>query len=256
MVRLLGLSTFLAVHSIIFILMGLFLTLFDKKGRLIHFYVTVPWAKVILWASGVRLKVNGLENVDDNVPRIYISNHQSYFDIFALFAALPIDFKYVLKEELTKIPLFGSVVVRAGHISIDRKNPRKALKSMREAAQKIRNGISVVIFPEGTRSVDGMVQPFKRGSFRMALQSGCELVPVAIINSRNIMSIESWRINRGPITINIGKPISATDYAKRDTNRLMAFMRETIIAQMNDVPEPPPRNEEKFDTPKVVKELR
>ena len=209
-------------------------SLFDKNGRLIHFYVTVPWAKWILWLCSVKIKVTGIENVDGNIPRVYISNHVSYFDIFALVAGLPTDFKFVLKEELRRIPLFGLALSRAHHISLDRKSPRKALKSINEAAEKIRNGVSVVIFPEGTRSEDGLVQPFKRGSFRLAFQSGCELVPVAIINSRNIVPKGSWRINKGTITINIGKPIPVTDYTKRDTDKLMALVRDAIISQMNE----------------------
>lgn len=242
MIRLIGLNAFIFIHSIIFILLAILISFFDKNGRIIHFYVTVPWVKTILWVSGVKLKIYGLENVDINVPRIYVSNHQSYFDIFALLAGLPIDFKYVLKQELMKIPLFGFALGRAHHISIDRENPRKALKSMNEAAERIRNGISVVIFPEGTRSEDGRVQSFKRGSFRLALKSGCDLVPVTIINSRNIVPKGSWRIDKGIITIIIGRSIPVTDYAKRDTHRLVAKVREAIINQMNEEQGAPSKN--------------
>ena len=254
MIRLLCLNLFIAVHSIIFFLYGFVVTFFDKTGRMIHYYVSVPWAKVILWVCGVKIKVNGRGNVDGNIPRVYISNHVSYFDIFALFAGLPVDFKFVLKEELMKIPLFGQTVRRANHISLDRKDPRKALKSIHEAAKKIRNGVSVVIFPEGTRSEDGKVQPFKKGSFRLAFQSGCELVPVAIINSRSIVPKGSWRISKGTITINIGKPMPVTGYTKRDTDKLMALVREAIISQMNEDPGTGTGGGEGFDTPVVVRE--
>jgi 1-acyl-sn-glycerol-3-phosphate acyltransferase len=234
MIRAFCINTFIGIHSLFFCLYALVLTIFDKSGRLAHDYATVPCARLTLWISGVKLNVKGEENVEKGVPRVYMSNHQSYFDIFALFAGLPIDFKYVLKKELTRIPVFGFAVLRARHIAIDRENPRKALKSVKQAAERIRNGVSVLIFPEGTRSADGRVQPFKRGGFRLALESGCDIVPVTIHNSRNIVPKGSMRVKRGSITIVIGKPIPISGYRKKDVNALMARVREAIINQIED----------------------
>ncbi len=233
MIRFFCLNLFIAIHSIVFCLWGLLLSVFDESGRLVHLYCGVPWAKTILWVCGVKVKVGGLENVDGNMPRIYMTNHQSYFDIFALLAYLPVDFKFILKEELMKIPLFGVTMRRAGYIGIDRENPRKASRSMKEVAEKIKNGASVVIFAEGTRSADGQIQPFKRGGFHLALKSGCDVVPIAISNSRNIVPKGTLKINKGTFALNIGPPIPVKDYSKKDMDQLLARTREAIISQMN-----------------------
>ncbi len=234
MLRFFFLNGFIAVHSIIFSIWAIILSLFDKRGRLSHFYAAVPWAKIILWACGVRVKVTGQENVARYEPRIYLSNHQSYFDIFTLLAELPADFKFVLKQELMRIPLFGFAMKRAKYIAIDREEPRKAVKSMNEAANKIKEGASMLIFPEGTRSEDGMLQPFKTGGFRLALKAGCDVVPVAITDSRNIVPKGSLKINKGSIGMSIGRPISVKDYSKKDMDKLMAQVREAILVQMGE----------------------
>jgi 1-acyl-sn-glycerol-3-phosphate acyltransferase len=232
MLRFFFLNAFIAIHTIIFSVWALILSIFDKRGRLTHFYAAVPWAKVILWVCGARVKVKGRENVDRYEPRIYLSNHQSYFDIFTLLAHLPADFKFLLKQELMRIPLFGFAMKRAGYIAIDREEPRKAVKSINEAVSKINEGASMLVFPEGTRSEDGKLQPFKTGGFRLALKAGCDVVPVAITNSRNIVPKGSLKINKGTIAMNIGTPISVKGYSKKDMDKLMAQVREAILSQM------------------------
>jgi len=234
MVRFFCLNAFIAIHSIIFCLWALLLSVFDSNGRLVHFYAAVPWAKVILWVCGARVKVNGQKNVDRDEARIYLSNHQSYFDIFVLLAYLPADFKFILKQELMRIPLLGFAMKGARYIAIDREDPRKAVKSMNEAAMKIKEGSSMLIFPEGTRSQDGKLQPFKTGGFRLALKAGCDVVPVAINNSRNIVPKKSLKINKGTIDMNIGTPISVKDYTKKDMDKLMDQVREAILNQMGE----------------------
>jgi 1-acyl-sn-glycerol-3-phosphate acyltransferase len=234
MLRFIGINAFIGVYSVFICIYVLLLSLFDRDGKLIHFYATVPWVKVILWVCGVKVKVKGLENVDPDLPRIYMSNHQSYFDIFAFFAGLPIDFKYILKKELMRIPLFGIAARRGRHISIDRGNPRKAFESVQKAAEKIKSGYSVLIFPEGTRSPDGHIQPFKWGGFRLAIQSGCDIVPLAISNSHNIAAKGSLKVNKGVIAINIGKPISIKDYTKKDIDKLLVRVREAVVAKLSE----------------------
>jgi len=192
----------------------------------------VPWAKTILFICGVKLEVAGVENIRKDLPRIYMSNHQSYFDIFALLAGLPVDFKFILKKELMKIPIMGTAMKSAGYISLDREDSRKAIVSVNMAADRIRNGASVLIFPEGTRSEDGVVGEFKKGGFHLALKSGCEIVPVAIIKSRNVVPKGSLKVNRGTIYFRIGKAIPVTDYGKRDMNLLMEKVRSEVVGMM------------------------
>jgi len=232
MIRFICLNTFIVLHSVVFSLWAIVLSLFDGDGKLVYFYCCVPWAKVVLWICGVKVDVKGLENVESEVPRVYATNHQSYFDIFALFACLPVSFKFILKQELMRIPLFGFAMKSAGHVALDRTDHRKAVESMNEAAKKMAKGASMLIFPEGTRSEDGRLQPFKNGGFRLALKAGCDIVPVAIINSRHIVPKGSLRINKGTFGLHIGKPISIKDYSKKDVDKLMTRVREAIISQM------------------------
>ncbi len=227
------LNAFIAVHTILFCIWGLFLSLFDKSGRLVHVYCAAPWGRTILYVCGIKVMVKGLHHVDPMAPRIYLANHQSAFDIFALLAFLHVHFKFVLKEELMRIPLFGAAMRGAGYIGIARDDVRKALKSMQQAADKVRNGASVVIFPEGRRSADGRIQAFMPGAFHLALKSGCDIVPVTIDGSDRIMSKGSFRINRAACTMTIGRPIAVKGYSKKEMGRLMEETRETMVRQMN-----------------------
>lgn len=238
MIRSFLLNAFIAIHSIVLCLWCLVLSLFDRDEKRVHFYGAVPWAKMILWVSGVKVRISGLQNVEPGVPRVYMTNHQSFFDIFALLAYIPVDFKFILKQELMKIPLFGPAMRRAGYIGIEREDPRKAVKGMKEAAQKIRGGVSVVMFPEGTRGVDGKLLPFKRGGFNLALKSGCDIVPVAISESYRIVPKGSLKINKGSFDIHIGEPISVKGYNRKNINQLMDRVREVIQCLMEEGRDP------------------
>jgi 1-acyl-sn-glycerol-3-phosphate acyltransferase len=232
MIRFIFLNGFIGIHTIALCLWGLMLSFFDREGSLVHRWCAVPWAKTILFMCGVKLDVSSLEVIRKDLPRIYMSNHQSYFDIFALLAGLPVDFKFILKKELMKIPILGPTMKRAGYISLDREDNRKAIISMNLAADRIRNGASVLIFPEGTRSLDGVLGEFKKGGFHLALKSGCDIVPVAIIKSRDIVPKGSLRINKGIIHLKIGKAIPVKNYSKRDMTLLMEMVHTQVTGMM------------------------
>jgi 1-acyl-sn-glycerol-3-phosphate acyltransferase len=236
-IRFFCLNAFIFIHSIIACLWGITISLFSSDSNIVHRWCAVPWAKIVLLACGVKVEVKGVEHVKRDMPVIYMSNHQSYFDIFALLAGMPADFKFLLKQELMKIPLLGLTMRRAGYISVNRNDSKRAIKSMDVAAEKVRNGASLLVFPEGTRSKDGHVQEFKKGGFHMAFKAGCDLVPVAIVNSRAIVPKGSLRINKGTIILNIGKPIHVKDYLKADINDLIERTREAIISQMSEIEE-------------------
>ncbi len=234
MIRSFLLNGFIGLHTLTFCALAFPLMVFDRTGRIIHRWIAVPWARIIVWVSGVRVDVQGLENLDARVPRIYLTNHQSFFDIFTLLAALPVDFKFLLKQELMRIPVLGFTMKRARYIAIDRSNPRKAVQSMNEAAERIKAGASVVVFPEGTRSEDGRLQPFKRGGFLLALKAGCELVPVTIEGSNLVAPKGSLRIKPGRITLTIGKPIPLAGYSKKNVDELIARAHDAMRSQMGD----------------------
>lgn len=228
MLRSLFVNTLVIVHSILMCLWGLLLVPFGRNGRIVHFYAAVPWAKAVLWFCGVKVIAKGLENVDPTVPRIYMTNHQSYLDVFGLLSVLPVDFKFLMKQELMRIPLLGFSMKRAGYIGIEREDPRKAVESMRAAAQRIRAGASVLIFPEGTRSEDGSLQAFKRGGFNLAIRAGCEIVPIGIGGSGRLLPKGSFRVRQGTFAITVGRPIPAARYRKKTIDLLMEEVRAAI----------------------------
>ncbi len=240
MFRFVFLNAFIVIHTCIFCLLAIIFSFFDHSKRLVRFYVAMPWARTILWVCGIKVTVKGQERVRDRIPTIFMCNHQSYFDIFALLAYLPADFKFILKQELMRIPLFGIALKRAGYISIKREHPRDAIRSLESLAEKIRTGTSVLVFPEGTRSVDGKLLPFKKGGFQMALKSGCQIVPIAISNSCRIVQKGSFKINKGAFTIHFGDPISLQEYKKKD----LAALRDRVKAAISALSEEPPARED------------
>ncbi|MDZ7697022.1 MAG: lysophospholipid acyltransferase family protein [Deltaproteobacteria bacterium] len=229
MIRYIALNAFIAIHSIFFCLWGLLISLFDKEGTWVHRYCAAPWAWVILRVCGIKVNVFGKEGLTFHTPRIYMVNHQSFFDIFILLACLPADFKFILKQELMRIPLLGPAMKGAGYIAIERNDPREAVKSMNQAAKKIKNGTSVLLFPEGTRSPDGRLQPFKKGGFSLAVKAGCDIMPVTIVGSSKIAPKGSLRIRKGTVDMHIGKPISLGSATKRDVPRLMEMVRMVML---------------------------
>jgi 1-acyl-sn-glycerol-3-phosphate acyltransferase len=164
--------------------------------------VTRAWARSVIWASGCPIVLHGRENVREGIPQVIASNHISWFDVFALASTIEVPYHFVAKKELLKIPLFGAALEAAGHITIDRSNRDRAIESLRQAGEKIRRSPgAVVIFPEGTRSRNGRLMPFKKGAFMLAAESGVAIVPTAITGSYEIMRKGSWRIT--PRTIHI-----------------------------------------------------
>ncbi len=161
-------------------------------------------------------------------PYILMANHQGAYDIFVLLAYLPVHFKWLAKEELFKIPIFGWAMGAAGYISIDRKGKKKALESIEQAVTKIREGASVLVFPEGTRSPDGQIHSFKKGGFTLAIKAGVPIVPIAIRGSREVLPRSSLRVRPGRIQLVVGKPIPTDDRGMADREGLMEEVRAAI----------------------------
>ena len=200
---------------------------FDRKGKVGHYYAKL-WGKVALLANGVKVRIEGMGHLNGKGPYIFMSNHQGSYDIFALLGHLPYQFKWLAKKELFSIPFFGWTMAAAGYISIDRGGTRDTVEAMNEAAQKIRDGMSVVIFPEGSRSPDGSIQPFKKGGFTLAIKSKVPIVPVAISGSRAIMPKDKLTATSGEIRILVAHPIETENSALKDRELLMKKVRETI----------------------------
>lgn len=202
--------------------------LFDHSGRAGHACARF-WSRWMLRVAGIRVVVEGLEKVPTDGPVIYMGNHQGNFDINALTVAVPRLFSWIAKEELFRIPVFGAAMKRAGYIPLDRSGGRKALKSMKAAAARIAAGASVVIFPEGTRTKDGSLLPFKRGAFLLAVKSGVPIVPFTINGSRAINPRNRIELHPGTITVSFAAPIATAGGAE---DELMTQVREAIAARL------------------------
>jgi 1-acyl-sn-glycerol-3-phosphate acyltransferase len=208
------------------------LSLFGLSGARIR-RLSRAWCDVLLRAAGVDVRVEGLENIDPNRPYILAANHQSWFDIFAILGKIPGRFVFLAKKELLSIPVFGPAMAEDGHIPIDRSNRQKAIESLNEAARRVRNGTSLAIFPEGTRSPDGVLQEFKKGGFILALQSKQPVLPVSISGSHRIMPKGSYlRVRPGTIRVVINAPIPTDHLTLRDRNQLIAEVREAIKSHL------------------------
>jgi len=200
---------------------------FDRRGKVIHHYGRL-WGKIALLVNRVKVRVEGIEHLKGEGPYIFMSNHQGTYDIFALLGHLPFQFRWLAKKELFSVPFFGWVMAAAGYVNVDREGTRKTVEAMNEAAQKIREGMSVVIFPEGSRSPDGSIQPFKKGGFTLAIKSKVPIIPISIIGSREIMPKGKLTVTSGEIRIRIDHPIETQNYSLKDRKSLMEKVRQTI----------------------------
>jgi 1-acyl-sn-glycerol-3-phosphate acyltransferase len=165
------------------------------------------WAPGVLALSGVRLNIRPLPAVTWAQPHIFVMNHQSMMDIPVVFAALPVDVRFVAKESLKYIPFLGWYIWATGMIFVDRKNRQRSIASMSRAAEKIRAGANILVFPEGTRSRDGELQAFKRGAFVLALESQVPVVPLAVEGTRRVLASGGFTLQPGEVQLQMGTPI-------------------------------------------------
>jgi 1-acyl-sn-glycerol-3-phosphate acyltransferase len=189
------------------------------------------FAPVALWAGGARVLVEGQENANPARPTIYVSNHQSTADIPALLVALPVNVRFVAKKQLRWVPIIGWYLWLAGHIFVDRSNTRSAIASLDAAGKKIHAGTSILMFPEGTRSLNRRILPFKKGPFALALKARVAICPVTVEGSGKLMPKKSWRIAPGEIRVKIGAPIDTSQYSEEDRERLICTVRDAVIRQ-------------------------
>ena len=214
------------------IILGIFIVIVSFVNRASTPSVARLWGNLNLWAAGVKVNITGLENINNYGPYIFVSNHQGWFDIFAALGKLPLRFSWLAKQELFKIPLLGTAMRRAGYIPIDRGDRRKAMHGLNSAAEMIRQGTSVFIFPEGTRSTDGVIRDFKKGWFVLAAKSQQPIVPVSISGSYRILPKKTWTIHPGEIRFTIGSPIQTAGSASASRDLLMEQIREAIRANL------------------------
>ena len=214
--------------------LGLILSLGDE-GRKRQSGCARLWSRMILRISRVQVQVRGLQQLDPGSAYLFAANHLSMFDIFAFLGRLPFDFRFVAKASLFQWPFVGWHLKRAGYIRVDRRRPRQTLRAFRAAGDQIRSGMSVVIFPEGTRTWGKSVAPFKRGSFLLARQTGATIVPVTIVGSHRRLPRGSVLVQPGKMEIIIHKPIPRNSYRNLKLDALSRQVRRTIIESYRQV---------------------
>jgi 1-acyl-sn-glycerol-3-phosphate acyltransferase len=227
MIRTLYITIWVIFSTLVLGLLVLFLSFFVRSGNPMH-KIAWLWGRSILIVSRIKVSVKGLSNIDHSKSYIFMSNHQSNFDIPVLLGHLKVQFRWLAKMELFKIPIFGHAMRKAGYISIDRLNRESAFESLKIAARKIKSGVSVMIFPEGTRSLDGKIRPFKKGGFVLAIDSGVPIVPIVLTGTRSIMTKGSFRINPGNVSMIIHQPIQTSVYTRQTKEALMQRVRGVI----------------------------
>lgn len=192
-------------------------------------YIAANWARIICWLTPVKVTVEGEENADPLKTYVVVCNHQSQYDIFLVYGWLKLDLKWVLKAELRKVPGVGIGCEKAGHIYIDRSKPDLARKAIRDALDSVGDGVGVLFFPEGTRSLTGRMGAFKKGAFRVATSQKLPILPVTLIGTRDIQRAKSLMIVPGKMHMVIHPAIEVTGSEDPDVIRkLITETRETI----------------------------
>jgi 1-acyl-sn-glycerol-3-phosphate acyltransferase len=211
---------------------------FDRTGDVVMVLARL-WSSVVLGVAGVRMHIRFAAPLDPKRPYVYMSNHLSSVDIWAMFRGVPTQFRFIAKKQLRRIPIFGWAMSAGRFIFIDRANPGAARRSIDEAAQRIAKGCSVVIYPEGTRSRDGTLLPFKKGGFHLAMSAGVDIVPVAIRGTREIMPAGRLTIGAGDVDLQFGEPIPTAGLTPADRDALIAKVRGRVAEMLGvDAAEP------------------
>lgn len=189
------------------------------------------WSRFILRLSGVRVVLEGADAIDPAHPQVLVANHSSWYDVLALAGYLPGRAAFVAKRELTKVPVFGRAAGACGTIFIDRRDHQAAVESLGVARKRLEETRpTIIMFPEGTRSASGEVQPFKKGAFVLAIQAGVDIVPAAIVGSREVMKKGSLLVHPGTITVRFGAPIGVAGLDVDNRSELTEQAREAVLA--------------------------
>jgi len=209
---------------------GAILSLFSRHSTRIMHQVSVTWSKLILWSGNIRYSVSGLEHISQNQSYFFSGNHSSGFDIPLAYATIPNKMVSIAKIELKKIPIFSQALSAGGHIFVDRSRRDKAIESLQKAILSLqKDPRSILLFPEGTRSLDGNIKPFKRGGIVMAIQMGIPIVPVAFCGTYQLLTKGSWAIKNIPIETVLGTPISTKNLDLKDRRKIAEQIRKEVI---------------------------
>lgn len=197
----------ITVYTVVLGALSVVSTAFDRRGHLGHACAR-QWSRLILATTGVRVTIEGLDRVTPETTYIFVSNHQSIYDIPVLFASLPYQVRIIAKKSLSRFPVLGWHLKRGGHLFVDRRHPDRA-GILRRWRALVSEGLSLIIFAEGTRSWDGRVARFKAGSFLLAIEAGLPIVPIAVVGTRQVMPKGRLRTEPADVRLIVHAPIQA-----------------------------------------------
>lgn len=217
------------VHTLVWTAIGIVAMVINPTGQLYMWLARVGWARQVMALGGMPLTVKGMENIEPKQSYIICANHTSLLDIPSLFAGLPIPIRFVAKKSLFYIPIFGWSMWLAGFVPITRGAGKKARDSLRQAVKRVKNGRSVILFPEGTRSPDGQIHAFKSGAFIMAIESGLPILPVVIRGTHRAGPKQAIRVYPHPVELIIGPPISSAGLNPKERYELREQTRNTML---------------------------
>ncbi len=221
------------LYTIVMGSISLIVSLSDAGGRRQH-WCAQTWCRMIARTAGARVRVHGAEHIKAGTSYVFLSTHQSYMDIPAMLGYLPAQLRIAAKKVLFRIPFMGWHLTRAGHIPIDRSSTQNAVASMQKAAAYLHDGICAFIFPEGTRSRDGVLHGFKKGGFKLAIQAGVPIIPITIIGSRQVLPCDSMILRPGTIDMYVDEPIPTAGLTDDDIDALMRSVRAAMAQHFRD----------------------
>ncbi|MEE0922965.1 MAG: lysophospholipid acyltransferase family protein [Paludibacteraceae bacterium] len=215
------LTLFTAVFTMIFVPF--------RNAEFVH-KVQQFWSRSFYRLMFLPVTVEGLEHIQPGQSYVFVSNHQSMFDVWLIYGWLPVIFKWLMKAELRKVPFVGIACKAAGHIFVDRKNPKAAMESMENIKKQLKDGVCTVIFPEGTRTKDGQVGRFKRGAFQIALDLKLPIIPISLSGCYDVLPKGKLFVYRRPVRMYVGEPIDITQF--ENNNDAIDFVRGKVIENM------------------------
>jgi len=217
------------IYTFAFGLASLPFGFFEGSGHLLHRFARA-WSRCILGSIFSPITVTGMEKIDVSKPAVYAANHGSAIDIPILYAHLPFQFRIIHKRELLSYPIVGWHLKRSGQICVDQSDPATSVRSVRAALKSLREGIPLVIFPEGARTPDGEIKPFMHGAFFFAIRAQVDIVPIALVGTFDLLPMDTYHIKCRPIEMRVGDPIPTAGLTIRDMESLSARVQEAIEA--------------------------
>lgn len=225
----------IAVYTIVLGTLSILSSCFDRTGDFGH-RCARAWSRLILLTTGVRVRVEGLERLDLSRSYVLASNHQSIYDIPVLFGTLPLQLRIVSKDSLGRFPFLGWHLRRTGHLLVDRRNPGPDIVA--KMRRLVDEAHSLIVFPEGTRSVDGTVARFKKGSFLVAIDAGLPVVPVSVSGSRHVMRKGRLMVCPGEVRLAVHDPIPTAGVDRDDVIALANRVRDVVARGVEEAGDP------------------